>query len=434
MRYKINNIYLKPPNIVKTAIDSIIDFLSQEPVIKKIRCDTMRVAIFTGTISLQEENHDVRRLYITERLKYFSLTNVQLEVVTPQVNKSALPEGKNIKYNMYKLMKKKHLKLISVLINSSVKLKELDCKLIHCYTHHAAIVAWLINHTRKNKYLIIYEPMGLAYEESKLDQMHSVKVKILRPFIKFEETLAYKRSNAVAVYTNMLKNYVSKEFYIDAKKIYVIPHGINLKHPAMNNNTRKFSILNKLNIPQKNKIVLYAGSLSDLHGTPFLIEAIDIVNKKRQDVSFLVLGRGALEGKIKTFIKENQLTNTHLLGFVPQEEIEIYLSLADILVIPHAKCMQTELDQPTKLYEYLDSGKPIVSFNLKAIAEVVGNNAILVEPDSPKALADGILTLIEDEALCKKLGEKGKSIVEEYTWERSAEKQYELYKELYKNI
>lgn len=393
----------------------------------------MRVAIFTGTISLQKENHDVRRLYITERIKYFSLTNVQLEVVTPEVNKSTLPEDKNIKYNMYKLVKKKHLKLISVLIYSSIKLKKLDCKLIHCYTHHAAILAWLINQSRKQKYLILYEPMGLAYEESKLDQIHSAKVKVLRPFIKFEERLAFKKSNAIAVYTNMLKNYVSKEFCIDAEKIHVIPHGINLKHPAVNN-TRKFSILNKLNIPQKNKIVLYAGSLSYLHGTPFLIEAIDLVNIKKQDVSFLVLGTGTLEDKLKIFIKENQLTNTYLLGFVPQEEIGIYLSLADILLIPHAKCMQTELDQPTKLFEYLDSGKPIVSFNLKSIAEVVGNNAILVEPDSPKALADGILTLIEDEALCEKLGEKGKLMVEEYTWEQSAKKQYELYKELYKNM
>lgn len=393
----------------------------------------MRVAIFTGTISLQEKNHDVRRLYITERLKFFSLANIQLEIITPQVNKSTLPKGKNIKYNMYKLVKKKHLKLISVLIYSSIKLKKLDCKLIHCYTHHAAILAWLINQSRKHKYLIIYEPMGLAYEESKVDQMHSVKVKVLKPFIKLEETLAFKKSNAIAVYTSMLKNYVSKEFCIDAEKIYVIPHGINLKHPIMNN-TRKLSILNKLNIPHKNKIVLYAGSLSDLHGTPFLIETIDLVSKKKQDISFLILGRGTLEDRLKIVIKENQLANTYLLGFVPQEEIGIYLSLADILLIPHAKCMQTELDQPTKLFEYLDSGKPIVSFNLKAIAEVVGNNAILVEPDNPKALAEGILTLIEDEALCKRLGEKGKLIVEEYTWEQSAKKQYELYNELYEDM
>ena len=103
-------------------------------------------------------------------------------------------------------------------------------------------------------------------------------------------------------------------------------------------------------------------------------------------------------------------------------------------MIPHAKCLQTELDQPTKLFEYLVSGKPIVSFNLKAIAEVLGNNAVLVEPDNPKALAGGILTLIDNERLCREFGEKGIRIVKEYSWEVSAKKQYYLYKHLYENF
>lgn len=394
----------------------------------------MKVAIFTGTINVQRTSTDVRKLYILERLKYLTHDDIQLEIVTPQVSEISLPQLDNIKYNPYKLTGRRHLKLIYMMIYSSAKLIKLDCELIHCFTYQAAMLAWIINCFRKKKYFIIFEPMGLAYEESKLDKKCSIKIKLLRPFIKFEEKFVFHRSNAIAVYTNLLKDYVSKEFFVDVGKIYVIPHGIDISAPETIDEEKKISIHKKLNIPQENKIVLYSGSLSGLHGTPFLMEVINYINKKRQDISFLILGRGDLEDKLKSFIKENKLKNVQLLGFVPSEETKLYMSLADILLIPHAKCMQTELDQPTKLFEYLASGKPIVSFNLKAIAEVVGNSAVLAEPDNPRALADSIIMLVDNEILCKELGEKGKAISKEYSWETSAKKQYRLYIYLYNNI
>lgn len=392
----------------------------------------MKVAIFTGIINIQKENPDVRKQYIIERIKYLNQIDIQLNIVTPKVKEFTIQPTKNIKYHMYKVARIKHLKLISATIFPVSKLIKINCEIIHCYTYQAAILAWLINHVRKQKYFIIFEPMGLAYEESTLDEKSSAKVKLLGPFIKLTEKLTFKKADIVVVYTNALKNYVSQKFDIGLEKIYIIPHGVNLSTQHIHDKSKKLLLIKVLNIPEKNKIVLYAGSLSELHGTPFLIEIIDYLNKKRQDISFLILGKGVLEKKLKEWIKKKKLMNVHLLGFVPSEEIEIYYNLADVLLIPHARCMQTELDQPTKLFEYLASGRPIVSFNLKAIAEVVGNNAILVEPDNSQAFADGILTLLSNEDLGIKLGEKGRLIVQDYSWEISAEKQYNLYEYLHK--
>lgn len=391
----------------------------------------MKIAIFTGVISAQKENPDVRKQYIIERLKYFRYSDISLEIITPHVSEFSSFLPKNVKYSTYKFITKKHLKVISATIYPAGKLVRSDCELIHCYTHQAATLAWVINYFRREKYFIIFEPMGLAYEEAKLDKPHSTKVKLLGPFIKFAEKLILQKSDSVIVYTHILKEYVSREFDISAHKIHVIPHGTDLDISYSTEKVKISSIRNKLNIPNINKIALYEGSISELHGTRYLIEAINQIDKKKQDISFLILGRGVLENTLKEYVEKNNLVNVHLLGFVPQENIGLYLSLADILLIPHAKCMQTELDQPTKLFEYLASGKPIVSFNLKAIAEVVGNNAILVEPDNPKAFADGILTLVDNEILREILGAKGKIIAKEYSWEISAKKQYELYTELY---
>lgn len=395
---------------------------------------TMKVAIFTGSINLQNENTDVRKLYILEKLKYLSFhNNIKLKIVTPCMSRCTLPSIKNIQYDTYKYKNKNHYRMITSSINSINKLVKLNCKLIHCYNLQAAVLAWTVNVFRKEKFFIIFEPMGLAYEESKY-RNPSLKIKLAGSFAKLPEKLMFKKSDAVIVYTHSLKKYVAQKFNIDIEKVYVIPHGTNLNIRHTKKQLDKSSILKELNLSPESKIALYGGMLSDLHGTLYLMEAINIVSKKRQDISFLILGKGDLEKKIISYIKENKLTNVYLLGFVLPEKFGDYLSLADILLIPHAKCTQTELDQPTKLFEYLASGKPIVSFNLKAIAEVVGDNAILVEPNNPEAFANGILTLLDNESLRKKFGEKGKIIAKSYSWEMSAEKQCELYRELYEKL
>ncbi|RLI52158.1 MAG: hypothetical protein DRP09_18460, partial [Candidatus Thorarchaeota archaeon] len=211
--------------------------------------------------------------------------------------------------------------------------------------------------------------------------------------------------------------------------IFIVPHGINLKLFAQNTHKSR-DIIDKLNLQDK-KVIMYVGTISELHGSMVLIKAIRIINKKAKNTVFVIVGEGNLKPKIKQYIKRYQLDNVILEGKVPQQEVPKYYALADILVIPHVRRIDSELDFPTKLLEYLASGKPVVASNLKAIADVVGDNAILVEPDNPQALAEGILQLLNNEKLAEKMGEEGKRLVRNYPWEESARKLYKIYKHLF---
>lgn len=386
----------------------------------------MKIAIFTGTLQLNESNTDVRKIYIIERLKYLYRYDLNVEIVTPKVNFGELISHQNIIFNAYKFLNIKHFKMISSLIFPLTKLVKLDCDLLHCYTYQAAILGIFSNYLRKRKHFVIFEPMGLSDEESKLDKKSSIKVKLFRSFGRVIERFTFKKSHGIIVYTQIFKDYVSHKFDINEKRIYVVPHGVNLCQPD-SFISKKSMPINKFDMPITNKIVMYVGRLSELHGTPHLMRAMEYLNSKRQDITFIILGNGPLEHTLSKFVTQNQFTNVLLLGFVQSKEVPFYLRLADVLVIPHGKCMQTELDPPTKLFEYLASGKPLVSFNLKAIAEVVEDNAVLVEPDNPVALAEGILTLLNDEILANRYGENGKKIVKKFSWEISAKQQYEAY-------
>ena len=78
---------------------------------------------------------------------------------------------------------------------------------------------------------------------------------------------------------------------------------------------------------------------------------------------------------------------------------------------------------PLKLFEYMASKRPIVASDLPSIREILNEeSAILVEPGNPKALAEGIKKVLQDEELAKKLAENAHRDVQQYSWEKRAEK------------
>jgi glycosyltransferase involved in cell wall biosynthesis len=75
-----------------------------------------------------------------------------------------------------------------------------------------------------------------------------------------------------------------------------------------------------------------------------------------------------------------------------------------------------------KLYEYLAAGRPIVASDVPAIREVVtdGETAILVPPDDPEALAEGIAGLLAAPVLAERIGAVGRAWVQGCTWDARA--------------
>jgi glycosyltransferase involved in cell wall biosynthesis len=313
------------------------------------------------------------------------------------------------------------------MVFASSKLFTVDCDIMHCLNYQSFLVAKLVNSFRKKRYVLLFEAMGLAYAESTIDAKMSAKVKVLRPIINTSEKMAFKKSDGVIVYTDILKDYVADHFEIDRSKIYVVPHGVDLDNANLLIEDR-YNLLSSL--ARDSPKAVYVGSLSQLHGTPYLMEVALDLSVRRPDVVLLILGTGPLKDKFENFIEENQLHNVILTGYLPPEEVPLYLNIADVLLIPHSKCLQTELDPPTKLFEYMKAGKPIVSFDFKAIAEIVGDNAVLIEPDNPSKFAEGIIRVLDNKEYYSELAQKAKSIVNQYSWELSAEKQFQAYNDL----
>lgn len=170
--------------------------------------------------------------------------------------------------------------------------------------------------------------------------------------------------------------------------------------------------------PVEEKIILYAGNLQPYQGISLLLEAA--AKMKDEKVVFLLVGgervnRAAMKRKAENL---NISDKVIFAGEVPPSQIQLFISLADVLVSPRLSGTNT----PLKIYSYLKSKKPLVATNLWTHTQVLSSiNSILTEPN-PQSLADGILYALFNEDAQKRARTANEFAEKEYTYPKYQEK------------
>ena len=111
------------------------------------------------------------------------------------------------------------------------------------------------------------------------------------------------------------------------------------------------------------------------------------------------------------------LANLRFLPVQPWETLPEMLAAGDIHLVVQRRDA-ADLVMPSKLTNILAAGRPCVATAEPgtALAEVVqGHGAgLIVPPEDPRALADAISRLAEDEALCRQYGRNARRYAEEF--------------------
>ena len=236
---------------------------------------------------------------------------------------------------------------------------------------------------------------------------------ILR-IVRFLEGLAMRNSAVVLTVCSALTELADK--IAPGKKVFQI-EDCPVEYPLANMQLSRESF----GLKRDNIVVMYTGNFEPYQGVEMLLKSISLlpvsgkdalsVNSQAHHEIKLVLvgGETGQINRLKSFTGKLGIFDSGLfLGKHPMEEIPSLLSLADILVSPRLEGTNT----PMKIFDYLASGTPVVATNLPMHTQVLSEKtAVLCEP-SPECFADGILRLIRNEKLRKKLGEEGKKLVE----------------------
>ncbi len=149
---------------------------------------------------------------------------------------------------------------------------------------------------------------------------------------------------------------------IPKKKFFYINNGIDLE--AFDYNVKTYQIMdNDLDNLNTFKVV-YTGSLRLANGLEQLLGcAKELIPYK--DIQFLVYGGGDFEEKLNERIKKDNLSNVHMKGYVEKKYIPYILSKCNVNMLNYNTAAVTSLykygSSQNKLFEYLASGRPIIS-------------------------------------------------------------------------
>jgi glycosyltransferase involved in cell wall biosynthesis len=175
-------------------------------------------------------------------------------------------------------------------------------------------------------------------------------------------------------------------------------------------------------------VVGFSGTFGAWHGIPTLAAVLPMVAAARPTVRWLLIGDGPLGKLIDQAIDQHDLHGRVCrTGLVPHAEMPAYLAACDVLVSPHGRQVDGGefFGSPTKLFEYMAAGRPIVASRVGQIADVLVDHAsaLLVPPDDPQALCRAIVRLVDDVPLRVALGLAARQAAEQrHTWRQNAER------------
>jgi len=220
-----------------------------------------------------------------------------------------------------------------------------------------------------------------------------------------------------------LKNYLDK--------IVIIPNGINIDEVTTNLTKEESRI--KLGLPIETKIILFFGSLVPYKGPDILLKAFKVIKKEFSEVKLIFAGRGQMLLKLRDMAKKFDIEDDVIfLGFVEEEDKALYYKSADIFSLP-----STNMAESFGIVnlEAMASGVPLVGSNLGGIPDIIheGVNGLLAEPCEHQSLANALLKLLKDDELRHKMGNNGKEMVSDYSWDKIARTTENLYKDILDN-
>ena len=350
-------------------------------------------------------------LQIMKTCEALAKNGVELELVIPRRKTEAMADDP---FNYYK-------------IERVFKLKKLPCLDLIPYLYFLGpIPYWLISvtfslsaafysMTHSHDYLYFrYDPILfwflIFWKKNLIGEFHFLAEKKYQRFFPRLKLVVTINSSAKEIYQSIkgMKG-----------KVVWAPDGVSIEDFALS--ITKEDARRKLGLAVDRRYVIYTGHFYSWKGIDTLIKAAAILPK---DITVLLVGGDTPEDS--PLLKEKLPENIKLTGQKKYSEIPFYLKAADCLVLTGtAKDERSNyFTSPLKLFEYMASARPIVASDTSAIREVLTHqkNSWLIQPDDEKALAEGIIYILDNPEIGELISREARTEVEKYTWRKRVKK------------
>jgi glycosyltransferase involved in cell wall biosynthesis len=186
------------------------------------------------------------------------------------------------------------------------------------------------------------------------------------------------------------------------------------------------------NSKNNTKIILFVGSEQPRKNFLGVLKACyKVMKETNYDLKIIKIGKAESEVYRKESVKLAEelrmVSNVLFIDYVPEDELVRYYNIADCLVLPTIY----EGGFALPILEAMSCECPVVTSNIQPLLELTeGKGAIYINPFNVDEIANAILKILNGQIDIEELTREGSRIAKKYTWERSAEEFYKIYKEL----
>jgi glycosyltransferase involved in cell wall biosynthesis len=206
---------------------------------------------------------------------------------------------------------------------------------------------------------------------------------------------------------------------VSPKTITVIPNGVDL------------ALFNRVETERFPFRILYVGRLVEHKHVDWLIHAMRYILQKIPDSELVIIGDGPEKLRLERLAKELHLSGkTRFFGGLERyEDVALAMKSASVLVLP-----STREGFGLVLLEAMAAGTPTIAIKdeQSAATDIIrpGWNGVLAPSNDVRSLADIIVGVLKDQEFQLKLAQNGREYVENFGWNKIAERLERLYASL----
>jgi glycosyltransferase involved in cell wall biosynthesis len=276
------------------------------------------------------------------------------------------------------------------------------------------VISKLLDYAKRNGKKIILD----LYDDPEFQKRDIKGEEVNDNQLFYIKELFFEYSDKITFPSASMRDYYVKEGQIPEEKTAVLPNASDPVH------------FKGLSLPDTKRIGILSG-IGKGRGLDLLLDAFDMVRDEILDVE-LRIGCSVVTKSDKDFV--TMVSNRYRNDNVSIQSDVTYLTAPDFLrecslcVIPHRKSFYMDIATPIKLFDYMASGRPVITTDCVETAKIVKDEGCgLITGFSAEELSKGIITLLRDRKSMELYGRQGRDAIEKrHSWSHRLENLIEI--------